>query len=53
MKQNQSSDIAVEQILKKEYMDALKDYTKQRKEGKDPQFKAADIGLKDKVDFWN
>lgn len=31
----------------------LNDYTKQRKEGKDPEFKAADIGLKQKTDFWN
>ena len=32
---------------------ALKDYRKQRAEGKDPVFKAADIGLKEKTDFWN
>ena len=32
---------------------ALKDYQKQRAEGKDPVFKAADIGLKEKTDFWN
>lgn len=32
---------------------ALKDYQKQRKEGKDPQFVAADIGLDpEKLDFW-
>ena len=29
------------------------DYTKQKKAGKDPVFKAADIQLKDKTDFWN
>mgnify|MGYP004506009647 CR=1 FL=1 len=29
----------------------LNDYTKQRKEGKDPHFKASDIGIKD-TDFW-
>lgn len=34
-------------------MKALKDYTMQRKEGKDPVFKAASIGLKQKTDFWN
>lgn len=32
---------------------ALKDYNKQKKEGKDPVFKAADIGLKQKTDYWN
>jgi AGCS family alanine or glycine:cation symporter len=32
---------------------ALKDYQKQRAEGKDPVFKAADIGLKEQTDFWN
>jgi AGCS family alanine or glycine:cation symporter len=31
---------------------ALKDYYKQKKEGKQPEFKAKDIGLKDKVDYW-
>ena len=40
-------------ILAKPALDALKDYSKQRKEGKDPTFKAADIGLKDETDFWN
>lgn len=40
-------------ILGKPAMDALKDYTKQRKEGKNPEFKAADIDLKEKTDFWN
>lgn len=32
---------------------ALKDYNKQKKEGKNPVFKASDIGLKQKTDFWN
>ena len=32
---------------------ALADYKKQRKAGKNPVFKAADISLKEKVDFWN
>lgn len=31
----------------------MQDYVKQKKEGKDPVFKASDIGLKDKTDFWN
>ena len=32
---------------------AMKDYMKQKKEGKDPVFKARDIELRDKTDFWN
>ena len=31
----------------------LKDYQKQKAEGKNPEFKAADIGIKQKTDFWN
>ena len=31
----------------------MQDYVKQKKEGKDPVFKASDIELKDKTDFWN
>ena len=31
---------------------ALKDYKKQRKEGKTPEFKAADIVLEGKTDCW-
>ena len=34
-------------------MKALKDYTDQRAQGKDPVFKAASIGLREKTDFWN
>ncbi len=34
-------------------MKALKDYTEQRAAGKDPAFKAASIGLREKTDFWN
>ena len=32
---------------------ALRNYTRQRKEGKNPVFRAADIGLKEKTDYWN
>lgn len=32
---------------------ALDDYLKQRKAGVNPVFKAANIGLKEKTDFWN
>ena len=40
-------------ILGRPALDALKDYFSQRKEGRDPVFKAASIGLKTKTDFWN
>lgn len=40
-------------ILCKPAILAMNDYLKQKKEGKDPAFKAANIGLKDKTDFWN
>jgi len=31
---------------------ALDDYTKQRKLGKEPKFRAKDIGINDKLDYW-
>lgn len=34
-------------------MRALEDYVAQRKAGKNPEFKAASIGLKEQTDFWN
>lgn len=40
-------------ILSRTAMATLKDYQKQRKEGKDPVFKASSIQLKQKTDFWN
>ena len=40
-------------LLGKPALNALKDYTRQRKEGKDPVFKSANIGLKEETDFWN
>lgn len=46
-------NIPVILILAKPAVKCLADYCKQRKEGKDPVFKAADIELKDEVDFWN
>lgn len=39
-------------ILSKYAFRALKDYDKQRKEGKEPVFKAKDIDLPHKVDYW-
>lgn len=40
-------------ILGKYAYRALADYSKQRREGKAPVFKASDIGIKDKTDYWN
>lgn len=39
--------------LSKYAVRALKDYEKQRKEGKEPVFKAKDIDLPQKTDYWN
>ncbi len=39
-------------ILSKTALSALKDYTDQKAAGKNPVFKAANIGIKD-TDFWN
>ena len=46
-------NIPVILLLGKPAMKALKDYTSQRKAGKNPTFKAADIDLKENTDFWN
>ncbi|MBO7253264.1 MAG: alanine:cation symporter family protein [Oscillospiraceae bacterium] len=40
-------------MLGKPAIAALNDYTKQRKQGKDPVFRAAAIELKHETDFWN
>ena len=39
--------------LSKTAADCLKDYTKQRKAGEKPVFKASSIGIKEETDFWN
>ena len=39
--------------LSKPAFDCLKDYTAQKKEGKNPVFLARNIGLKEHTDFWN
>lgn len=39
-------------ILGRYAIRALKDYSQQKKAGKTPVFKASDIGLKEKTDFW-
>ena len=40
-------------ILGNTALKALDDYLEQKKEGKNPVFKASYIGLKQKTDFWN
>ncbi len=40
-------------FLSKYAVRALKDYEKQRKEGKEPVFKAKDIDLPQETDYWN
>lgn len=40
-------------ILSKPAIACLQDYLKQKKEGKNPVFKAKDINLQTKTDFWN
>lgn len=40
-------------LLARPALAALKDYSEQRRAGKDPEFHAADIGLREQTDFWN
>ncbi|MDD3165712.1 MAG: alanine/glycine:cation symporter family protein [Oscillospiraceae bacterium] len=40
-------------IMGKTAVKALNDYAAQKKAGKNPVFKAADIGIHEKTDFWN
>ncbi|MBU5485352.1 alanine:cation symporter family protein [Clostridium sp. MSJ-11] len=40
-------------ILKNPVIACMNDYVDQRKNGKNPVFKASSISLKDKTDFWN
>ena len=46
-------NIPVIAVLSRPAAAALRNYTRQRKEGKNPVFRAADIGLKEKTDYWN
>jgi len=46
-------NIPVILILSKYALRALKDYEKQRKEGKTPIFHAKNIDLPHKVDYWD
>ena len=45
-------NIPVILILGRTAMRALQDYLEQRRQGKDPTFLAANIGLKEETDFW-
>lgn len=40
-------------LLAKPALLALDDYVRQKRQGKDPVFHAADIGLKERTEFWN
>lgn len=40
-------------VLSKKAIDCLKDYEKQISKGKNPIFKSDDIGIMDKLDYWN
>ena len=46
-------NIPVILILARPALAALKDYTSQRKTGRNPVFKAASVDLKEKTDYWN
>ena len=46
-------NLAVIVMLGRPAIAALNDYIRQRKEGKNPVFKAASVGIKHKTDFWN
>ena len=47
------TNIPVILLLVKPALLSLKDYRRQREAGKDPVFRAADIGLAGKTEFWN
>lgn len=47
------TNIPVILLLMKPAVAALKDYQRQRQAGENPVFRAADIGLKEKTEFWN
>ena len=40
-------------ILSKPAIHCMQDYFRQKSQGKNPVFRAKDIGLKTKTDFWN
>ena len=46
-------NIPVIAVLSRPAAAALENYAAQRKAGKNPVFRAADIGLKEKTDYWN
>ena len=46
-------NVPVIAVLSRPAAAALRNYTEQRRAGKNPVFRAADIGLKEKTDYWN
>ncbi len=46
-------NIPVILLLSRPALAALRDYTAQRKTGRNPVFKAASVNLKEKTDYWN
>lgn len=46
-------NIPVIAVLSRPAAAALRNYTEQRRAGKNPVFRAADIGLKEKTEYWN
>ena len=40
-------------ILSKKAIDCLKDYEEQKIQGKNPVFKTENIGMNEKLDYWN
>ena len=45
-------NVPVIMMLSGRALNCLEDYRKQNKEGKNPVFRAAEIGLKEETDFW-
>ena len=46
-------NIPVIAVLSRPAAAALRNYTEQRRAGKNPVFRAADIDLKEKTEYWN
>ena len=49
---NTVDTLVVGRLVGKTALAALNDYTRQRREGKEPVFRAQDIGLEGQTDFW-
>ena len=46
-------NVPVIMVLSRPALGALKDYTAQRRIGRNPVFKASSVQLKEKTDYWN